>query len=220
MQTYLVRKSKNICFVIFYPCLDNFVWSGEIYFLQKFMQSTEFYWWRILSSLENFIHQDPYLYLFYCRKCYSPQRVLKLSSSVETFFHCRDFYLVYRLYPMYRLLSNVEIFIHCRDFNLVQRILFSVETFIQSRDFYVVWNILSSAETFTQYRDFHPLSRRLSSIFSLTKQPKIAHTETKIQDFKNYNCDQIIVIKHFLNTHIFVPTYVSLVFLKNPGWIH
>ena len=194
MQTYLVRKSKTICFVIFYPCLDNFVWSGEIYLC------------RNLSSQQNFIGGEFYLVqktlsikiliFIYSIVDNVTQRVLRLSSSVETFIHCRDFYLVQRLYPVYRLLSNVEIFIHCRDFNPVQRILFSVETFIQSRDFYVVWKILSSAETFIQYRDFYPLSRRLSSIFSLTKQPKIAHTETKIHDFKNYNCDQIIVNRY------------------------
>ena len=63
MQTYLVR---NICFIIFGHCLDNFVQSGE------------FYPWIILSSLDNFIHEEFYL-------------VWRISSNQETFIQCRKY---------------------------------------------------------------------------------------------------------------------------------
>lgn len=43
MQRYFVKKSKNICFIIFHSFSDNFVCSGG------------FYTWRIISSVETFI---------------------------------------------------------------------------------------------------------------------------------------------------------------------
>ena len=122
MQTYLVRKSKNVCFIIFHPFLDNFV------------QSREFYSWRILSSLETFIQ---------CRKFCSAQ------LSLETFIQYGFFYLVWRL------LSSMKTFIQCGDFYLAWRLLSSAENFIQYGDFYPVWKLLSSEETFIQCRKFY-----------------------------------------------------------------
>ena len=140
MKTNLVRKSKNICsiiFFIFHLCLDNFVQSGEFYlwiilFMENLIQSREFYPLKILVSLV--------------------QKTLFSAVSLKPFIQCVDFYLVRTL------LSKVQTFIQCVDFYSVRRLFYSVETF-----------------------------------FPLTKQGKIVHTETIIQDFKDYYCNQIIV---------------------------
>ena len=86
MQTYLMKKTKNNCFMIFY-CLDNSVQSGEFYPL------------RILSSLETFIQ---------CRKFYSAQLVWRLLSRANTCLQYGEFYIVWRL------LSSMETFIIVR----------------------------------------------------------------------------------------------------------
>ena len=102
MYTYLVGKSKNICFMIFHPCLDNFVYSGE------------FYPWRVLSSLEKFIQRrefgDSYLLQRLFSSVETSIQFQILLSSAENFIQCRDFY------PVWRLLSCVDTFIHCEDF--------------------------------------------------------------------------------------------------------
>ena len=92
--------------------------------------------------------------------------------SWENFIQSRELYLS-------KILSSL----------VLHRFLSSVQTFIQCVDFYLVQRLLSIVETFIQCRDFYPVQRR----FFLTKQRKIAHTETIIQDFKDYNCNQIIV---------------------------
>ena len=85
MQTYLMRKTRNNCFMVF--CLDNSVQSGEFYPL------------RILLSLGTFIQ---------CRKFYSAQLVWRLLSSANTCIQYGEFYLVWRL------LSSMETFIIVR----------------------------------------------------------------------------------------------------------
>ena len=119
MQTYQVRKSKNICFIIFHPVLDNLV------------QSVEFYPWRVLSSLKNFIHGEFYLVC----------RILLIENLIQY----RHFYLVWRL------LSSLENFFQCGDLYSVRRPLPSVETFIHCSDLHGVWRLLSSVETLIQY---------------------------------------------------------------------
>ena len=77
------------------------------------------------------------------------------------------------------ILSSLQNFIYCRKFYLAQwvwRILSTVET-------------LSSAETFIQHWDLYLVWR----FFFLTKQWNVAHTATAVCDFKNYNCNYMIV---------------------------
>ena len=58
----LVGKSKkvvkSICFIIFHPCLDNFVWSGEFYSVQRletFIQCGDFCPVRRLTQCREFL---------------------------------------------------------------------------------------------------------------------------------------------------------------------
>ena len=46
------EKSKNICFMIFHPCLDNFVYC---YPLLRLLLLDNYLVWRTLSSAETFI---------------------------------------------------------------------------------------------------------------------------------------------------------------------
>ena len=145
MQTYLVRNNKNICFIIFHPCQDNFVYPREFYRD-----------WEILSSLNNFIHEQFYLAqrnfiqrrefgdfypvqrllsnaqaFVYSGDCYPGWRFLSIEETFiqfGDFTQCGDFYPVGDFYSVWRLLCRVEI-------------LFSVETFIQYGDFYLVWRL-------------------------------------------------------------------------------
>ena len=151
MQIYLVRKSQIICFMIFHPCLDNFVQSEEFYLVQRF-----------LFSVENFIQRSEF-------RDFDP--VQKLLPAVETLIQCRDFYAVQR--P----LSSVEIFIQSTDFYPVQIVLSSVETFIQCRDFYPIQAFIQCRYVYPVKRLLSlPVWRR----FSLPKQQKLAHTATTI----------------------------------------
>ena len=162
---YLVQRILSI---------KNLIKSGA----QTFIQCVDFYpVQRLLSSVETFIQ---------CVDFYPVRRRL---SSVETFIQCRDFFQGVDFYPVHRLLSSAQTFIQLVDFYPVHRLLSSVETFIQCIDFYPVHRLLSSAQTCIQCRDFYQVHR----LFFLTKWRKIADIETIIQDFKNYNCNQIIV---------------------------
>ena len=84
----------------------------------------------------------------------------------------------------------VQIFVHGKILSSLENCIY--QKFYQvwcCTDFYPVYRLLFSVQTFIQCRDFYPVQRR----FFLTKQQKISHTETIIQDFKDYNCNYIIV---------------------------
>ena len=118
MQTYLARKSKKYLlhyFYIFYPCLDNFVQSGELHlwkilFTKNVIQSRQFYPLKILSSL-----------------------VLIFLSSVDTFTGAQTFIPCKYFYPVQIPSSSTQTFIQCKYFFPVQILLSSAQTFFRTK---------------------------------------------------------------------------------------
>ena len=119
MQTYLVRKSKNIS-------LHYFLFSVLVQLILPSRKSI---------SVNNFIHREFYL----AKKILSIEDLIQ--SSIENFIQrseFRGFSVVQRLF------YSAQTFLQCVDCFAVQRLLSSIEVFLQCGDFYLEATILKS----------------------------------------------------------------------------